>query len=166
MLNYLIIFLISMVPIVELRGAIPVAVGMGMQGTELFWAYVICVLGNMVPVPFIFLFARKILIWRKDKKYIGKFFTFSYNKGEKGGKKLQEKTGRGLFIALMLFVGIPLPGTGAWTGTLAASFLDMDFKKSIIAVMCGVLIAGVIMGAASLAVSMGAGGIFSFLANS
>ncbi|MCI6824573.1 MAG: small multi-drug export protein [Ruminococcus bromii] len=155
-----------MVPIVELRGAIPVAVGMGMQGTELFWAYVICVLGNMVPVPFIFLFARKILIWGKDKKYIGKFFTFCYNKGEKGGKKLQEKTGRGLFIALMLFVGIPLPGTGAWTGTLAASFLDMDFKKSIIAVMCGVLIAGVIMGAASLAVSMGAGGIFSFLANS
>ena len=166
MLNYLIIFLISMVPIVELRGAIPVAVGMGMQGTELFWAYVICVLGNMVPVPFIFLFARKILIWGKDKKYIGKFFTFCYNKGEKGGKKLQEKTGRGLFIALMLFVGIPLPGTGAWTGTLAASFLDMDVKKSIIAVMCGVLIAGVIMGAASLAVSMGAGGIFSFLANS
>lgn len=166
MLNYLIIFLISMVPIVELRGAIPVAVGMGMQGTELFWAYVICVLGNMVPVPFIYLFARKILIWGKDKKYIGKFFTFCYNKGEKGGKKLQEKTGRGLFIALMLFVGIPLPGTGAWTGTLAASFLDMDFKKSIIAVMCGVLIAGVIMGAASLAVSMGAGGIFSFLANS
>ena len=166
MLNYLIIFLISMVPIVELRGAIPVAVGMGMQGTELFWAYVICVLGNMVPVPFIFLFARKILIWGKDKKYIGKFFTFCYNKGEKGGKKLQEKTGRGLFIALMLFVGIPLPGTGAWTGTLAASFLDMDFKESIIAVMCGVLIAGVIMGAASLAVSMGAGGIFSFLANS
>ena len=166
MLNNLIIFLISMVPIVELRGAIPVAVGMGMQGTELFWAYVICVLGNMVPVPFIFLFARKILIWGKDKKYIGKFFTFCYNKGEKGGKKLQEKTGRGLFIALMLFVGIPLPGTGAWTGTLAASFLDMDFKKSIIAVMCGVLIAGVIMGAASLAVSMGAGGIFSFLANS
>ena len=166
MLNYLIIFLISMVPIVELRGAIPVAVGMGMQGTELFWAYVICVLGNMVPVPFIFLFARKILIWGKDKKYIGKFFTFCYNKGEKGGKKLQEKTGRGLFIALMLFVGIPFPGTGAWTGTLAASFLDMDFKKSIIAVMCGVLIAGVIMGAASLAVSMGAGGVFSFLANS
>ena len=166
MLNYLIIFLISMVPIVELRGAIPVAVGMGMQGTELFWAYVICVLGNMVPVPFIFLFARKILIGGRDKKYIGKFFTFCYNKGEKGGKKLQEKTGRGLFIALMLFVGIPLPGTGAWTGTLAASFLDMDFKKSIIAVMCGVLIAGVIMGAASLAVSMGAGGIFSFLANS
>ncbi len=166
MLNYLIIFLISMVPIVELRGAIPVAVGMGMHGAELFWAYVTCVLGNMIPVPFIFLFARKILIWGKDKKYIGKFFTFCYNKGEKGGKKLQEKTGKGLFIALMLFVGIPLPGTGAWTGTLVASFLDMDFKKSIIAVMCGVLIAGLIMGAASLAVSMGAGGIFSFLANS
>ena len=152
MLNYLIIFLISMVPIVELRGAIPVAVGMGMQGTELFWAYVICVLGNMVPVPFIFLFARKILIWGKDKKYIGEFFTFCYNKGEKGGKKLQEKTGRGLFIALMLFVGIPLPGTGAWTGTLAASFLDMEFKPTVIAAIGGVVLAGIIMGLASAGV--------------
>ncbi len=166
MLNYLIIFLVSMVPIIELRGAIPIAVGMGMQGMDLFWAYVVCVLGNMIPVPFIFLFARKVLLWGKDKKYIGKFFTFCYNKGEKGGQKLQAKAGKGLFIALMIFVGIPLPGTGAWTGTLAASFLDMDFKKSVIAVMCGVLIAGIIMGAASLAVSMGAGGIFSFLANS
>ena len=168
--NYFIIFLISMVPLIELRGAIPVATAMGLMPADdiskIVLVYAICIIGNMIPVPFIFLFARKILIWGKDKKYIGKFFTFCYNKGEKGGKKLQEKTGRGLFIALMLFVGIPLPGTGAWTGTLAASFLDMDFKKSIIAVMCGVLIAGVIMGAASLAVSMGAGGVFSFLANS
>ncbi len=164
MLNYLIIFFISMVPIVELRGAIPVAVGMGMQGWDLFFAYIVCVLGNMIPVPFIFFFARKILIWGKDKKFIGKFFTFCYNKGEKGGKKLQAKAGRGLFVALLLFVGIPIPGTGAWTGTLAASFLDMDFKKSVVAIMLGVVLAGLIMGAASLAVSMGAGGIFSFIA--
>ena len=159
LLNYLIIFFISMVPIVELRGAIPVAVGMGMQGWQLFWAYVVCVVGNMLPVPLIYFFARKVLIWGKDKKYIGKFFTWCYNKGEKGGEKLKKKAGKGLFIALMLF-----PGTGAWTGTLAASFLDIGFKKSSIAVMCGVLIAGVIMGTASLLVSMGAGGIFSCLA--
>ena len=164
LLNYLIIFFISMVSIVELRGAIPVAVGMGMQGWQLFWAYVVCVVGNMLPVPLIYFFARKVLIWGKDKKYIGKFFTWCYNKGEKGGEKLKKKAGKGLFIALMLFVGIPLPGTGAWTGTLAASFLDIGFKKSSIAVMCGVLIAGVIMGTASLLVSMGAGGIFSCLA--
>ena len=164
LVQYLIIFLISMVPIVELRGAIPVAVGMGMQGWQLFWAYVVCVIGNMLPVPLIYFFARKVLIWGKDKKYIGKFFTWCYNKGEKGGQKLQKKAGKGLFVALFLFVGIPLPGTGAWTGTLAASFLDMGFKKSSIAVMCGVVLAGLIMGAASLAVSMGAGGVFSLLA--
>ena len=146
-LKYLTIFFISMVPIVELRGAVPVAVGMGMQGWELFWAYVIAVVGNMLPVPLIYFFARKVLIWGKDKKFIGKFFTWCYNKGEKGGQKLNAKAGKGIFIALMLFVGIPLPGTGAWTGTLAASFLDVGFKKSSIAVMCGVLIAGIIMGA-------------------
>ena len=159
--QYLIIFLISMVPIVELRGAIPVAVGMGMQGWQLFWAYVVCIIGNMLPVPLIYFFARKVLIWGKDKKFIGKFFTWCYNKGEKGGQKLQAKAGRGLFVALFLFVGIPLPGTGAWTGTLAASFLDMGFKKSVIAVMCGVVMAGLIMGLASMGVFGGVSAIFA-----
>ena len=149
MLNYLIVFLISMIPIVELRGAIPVAIRMGLDPV---WSYVICIVGNMLPVPIIYLFARKVLLWGKNKKYIGRFFTFCLEKGEKGGRKLQAKAGRGLFIALLLFVGIPLPGTGAWTGTLAASFLDMDFKKSIIAVMFGVIIAGIIMGLASMGV--------------
>ena len=157
-MGYLIIFLISMIPIVELRGAIPVAVGMQLN---MFWAYVICIVGNMLPVPFIFFFARKVLLWGKDKKFIGKFFTFCIEKGEKGGKKLQAKAGRGLFIALMLFVGIPLPGTGAWTGTLAASFLDMDFKKSVVAVMLGVIIAGIIMGLASMGVIGGISALFA-----
>ena len=147
--KYLIVFLISMVPIIELRGAIPYAVGFGLP---LLPSYIIAVLGNMLPVPLIFFFARKILEWGKDKKIIGKFFTFCLEKGEKGGKKLQEKAGRGLFIALMLFVGIPVPGTGAWTGTLAASILDMDFKSSVIAVMLGVLLAGVIMMLGSIGV--------------
>ena len=158
MLGYLIIFLISMVPIIELRGAIPVAVGMHLN---MVWAYIICIVGNMLPVPFIYFFARKVLIWGKDKKYIGKFFTFCLQKGEKGGQKLQAKAGKGLFIALMLFVGIPLPGTGAWTGTLAASFLDMGFKRSVIAVMCGVVIAGVIMGLASMGVFGGISALFA-----
>lgn len=156
--NYLIVFLISMVPIVELRGAIPVAIGMGLDPVV---SYIICIIGNMLPVPFIYFFARKVLIWGKDKKYIGKFFTFCIEKGEKGGKKLQAKAGRGLFVALMLFVGIPLPGTGAWTGTLAASFLDMGFKKSVIAVMLGVLIAGIIMGLASMGVFGGISFLFA-----
>lgn len=144
--KYLITFLISMVPIVELRGAIPVAVGFGLP---LVPSYIICVIGNMLPVPFIYLFARKILIWGADKKGIGKFFSFCLEKGEKGGQKLKKKAGRGLFVALLLFVGIPLPGTGAWTGTLAASLLDMDFKSSVLAAMGGVLLAGIIMAIAS-----------------
>ena len=154
--KYLWVFLISMVPIIELRGAIPVAVGMGLP---LIPSYIICIIGNMLPVPFIYFFARKVLIWGSDKPVIGKFFTFCLEKGEKGGKKLQAKAGRGLFVALLLFVGIPLPGTGAWTGTLAASLLDMHYKSSVVAVMCGVLLAGVIMAL----ISNGVLGALSFM---
>ena len=117
LIKYILVFLVSMVPLIELRGAVPLGLSPWMGGA----------------IPTI----------------IGKFFTFCYEKGEKGGKKLQEKAGRGLYFALFLFVGIPLPGTGAWTGTLAASFLDMDFKKSIVAVMAGVVLAGIIMGLAA-----------------
>ena len=148
-LHYLIVFLISMVPLIEIRGAIPYAVGFELP---LVPSIIVAVIGNMLPVPFIFLVARRVLEWGKDKKYIGKFFTWCLEKGHKGGEKLQEKAGRGLYIALLLFVGIPLPGTGAWTGTLAASLLDMDFKKSVIYIMAGVLLAGAIMLAASLGV--------------
>ncbi len=147
MLNYILVFLISMVPILELRGAIPYAVAWGIP---LSVAFPLAIVGNMIPVPFIHLFARKILEWGADKPVIGKFFTFCLEKGEKGGKKLQEKAGKGLFVALLLFVGIPLPGTGAWTGTLAASFLDMDFKKSVLACMGGVILAGIIMATLSV----------------
>lgn len=154
--KYLIVFIISMVPMVELRLAIPVAIGYGLPTIP---SYILCIVGNMVPVPFIFFFARKILEWGSDKKYIGKFFSFCLDKGHKGGEKLKEKAGKGLFLALLFFVGIPLPGTGAWTGTLAASILDMDFKKSVVAVMAGVLLAGVIMAAASILVKGGLGAI-------
>lgn len=147
--KYLWIFFISMVPLIELRGAIPVSQGLGLP---LLQSYIVCVIGNMIPVPIIYFFARKVLEWGADKPVIGKFFTFCLVKGERGGKKLQAKAGRGLFVALLLFVGIPLPGTGAWTGTLAASLLDMDFKSSVVAVMLGVLLAGVIMGLASAGV--------------
>ena len=145
--NCLVVFLVSMVPLIELRGAIPYGV---LFGLPLWLTYIIAIVGNMLPVPFIYLFARKVLVWGKDKPVIGKFFTFCLEKGEKGGRKLQEKAGRGLFWALLLFVGIPLPGTGAWTGTLAASLLNMDFKKSVAACMGGVVLAGIIMGVLSL----------------
>ena len=148
--QYLIIFGIAMVPIVELRGALPVAYGFFYDQAHPFssviWSYIVIAIGNMVPVPFIFFFARRILEWGKDKKVIGKFCTWCLKKGEKGGQKLQAKAKNGLYVALMLFVGSPLPGTGAWTGTLAASFLDMDFKKSVLAVIGGIVLASVIIG--------------------
>lgn len=152
-LKYIVVFIVSMIPLIELRGAIPIGLST-LLGDPLpvIPLYIVCILGNMLPVPIIFFFARKVLLWGADKKFIGKFFTFCLEKGEKGGKALQEKAGRGLYVALFLFVGIPLPGTGAWTGTLAASFLDMDFKKSVIAVMAGVILAGIIMGLASAGV--------------
>lgn len=158
MIKYLIVFFISMIPLIELRGAIPVALSpkdmvffgcLNGMGLPLVPAYITCIIGNMLPVPIIFFFARKVLEWGADKPYIGKFFTFCLEKGHKGGVKLKEKAGRGLFLALLLFVGIPVPGTGAWTGTLAASLLDMDFKSSVAAVLLGVVLAGVIMGLAS-----------------
>ena len=142
----LIAFLISMVPLIEIRGAIAYAL---IAGVPAYIAYPVCIVGNMLPVPVIFFLARKVLEWGKDKKYIGKFFTFCLEKGHKGGEKL--KAGKmGVYIALFLFVGIPLPGTGAWTGTLAASILDMDFKKSTAAIMGGVVLAGIIIGLLSM----------------
>ena len=146
--KYLLIFLVSMVPLIELRGGVPIAVGMGL---DYFPALIVCVIGNMLPVPIIYFFARKVLEWGRDKKYIGKFFTYCIEKGEHGGQKLIQRAGKGgLFIALLLFVGIPLPGTGAWTGTLAASFLNMGIKSTSLAVSLGVILAGIIMGIVSL----------------
>ena len=146
--KYLLVFLVSMVPLIELRGGVPIAVGMGLPYLK---ALPVCVIANMIPVPIIYFFARKVLEWGRDKKYIGKFFTYCIEKGEHGGQRLRAKAGRnGLFIALLLFVGIPLPGTGAWTGTLAASFLNMGIKSTSIAVSLGVILAGIIMGVVSL----------------
>ena len=147
-MNYIITFLISMIPLVALRGAVPYAIS---SGIPLWQALLIGVVGNMLPVPIIFFFARHILEWGKEKPVIGNFFTWCLNKGHRGGQKLEEAAGdKGIFWALLLFVGIPLPGTGAWTGTLAASILDWDFKRSVLAVMLGVVLAGLIMGFLSL----------------
>ena len=148
--KYLFIFFLSMVPIIELRGSIPFAVNWDLD----YWtALAVCSVGNMLPVPFIYLFARKVLHWGADKKYIGKVFRFFIEKGEHGGQRLKKRAGRGgLFLALLLFVGIPIPGTGAWTGTLAASFLNMGIRATVTAVSLGVVLAGIIMGVASTGV--------------
>lgn len=154
--KYLWVFLISMVPIIELRGAIPVAVGMGLP---LIPSYIICIIGNMLPCPSSISSHGKCWYGAPINPSSENFSPSAWKKAKKDGKKLQAKAGRGLFVALLLFVGIPLPGTGAWTGTLAASLLDMDFKSSVIAVMCGVLLAGVIMAL----ISNGVLGALSFM---
>ena len=146
--KYLMIFFISMVPVVELRGAIPFSQVLELP---LIPSYIIAIIGNMLPVPLIYLFARRVLEWMsRQSSIIGRIGQFFLQKGERGGQKLLEKAGKGgTFFALLLFVGIPLPGTGAWTGTLAASILKMDFKRSIIACMLGVVLAGFIMSCGS-----------------
>ena len=141
--KYLWIFLIAMVPMVELRGSIIFAVGWDL---DYFTALTVSAIGNMLPVPFIYLFARKVLVWGSTKPYIGPVFGKILDKGEKAGQKMVAKASRGgLFVALLLFVGIPLPGTGAWTGTLAASLLNMGWKSTTGAVSLGVVLAGIIM---------------------
>ena len=156
--RYLFVFFISMLPVIELRGAIPVGLGLGLEAVP---TYLVCVLGNMLPVPFIYLFARKFLIWGYNKPLIGGICKFFIVKGEKAGRALEAKAGRGLVIALLLFVGVPLPGTGAWTGTLAGSILDMKFKDVLIACMGGVLLAGVIIGLASAGLLGALSGFFA-----
>ena len=146
--KYLIVFFISMVPLIELRGAIPVAIGMGLDTLP---SIAVCAVGNLIPVPIIYFFARKFLIWGLDKPYISGICHFFHDKGEAAGQKLSSsRFGRfGLMAALIVFVGSPVPGTGAWTGTLGASFLDLGMKKTALSVTLGVLIAAIIMATVS-----------------
>jgi len=135
------VLFISMVPIIELRGAIPVGATLGL---EWYWNYIICVIGNMIPVPFILLFIRYIFKWMKGTK-LKKIAEFFENIGLKNKDKVVKYATFGLF----LFVAIPLPGTGAWTGALVASMLDMRMKYALPSIFLGVLCAGVIMSLAS-----------------
>ena len=150
----LLILLISMIPLIELRGAIPIAVGMEL-GLPEWLILIIAIIGNIIPIPIIYLFARKVLNWGSTKckwKWFQEFCDFCLKKGEKAGTKLTKKVKGGIYWALFLFVAIPIPGTGAWTGTLAASILNLDFKKTTIAIVAGILVAGIIMLLVSLGV--------------
>lgn len=141
--EYFWIFFISMVPIVELRGAVPAGLAMGLPVIP---TYIVSVIGNMLPVPVILLFAKAVLLWcTKLPGGLGRFFMKIYDKGVKAGEKMQAKAGRGIYWALFLFVAIPLPGTGAWTGALVAAFLDMPLRKALPSIFAGVLLAGCIM---------------------
>ena len=147
--NYLWVFFLSMVPVLELRAAIPVGATLGLE-----WVanYLICVIGNMIPVPFILLFIRHVLEWMKKVPHLNKIAISVENKAQKNTPKVQKYASLGLLI----FVALPLPGTGAWTGALVAAMLDMRMKYAIPSIFCGVLIAGLIMSLASY-------GLVSFL---
>ena len=144
-IKYIVIFCISLMPILELRGGLIAASLLKVPAMQ---AYIICIIANLIPVPLILWFLDSVFNFMKKHNILVKFINFCEKKGNE--KKSQiEKLG---FIGLVLFVGIPLPGTGAWTGTLAASILDMDFKKSVFAVVGGVVLAGVSMGILSAGV--------------
>lgn len=136
----LIVFIISMMPILELRGGLIAASLLGLSPIE---SYLISIIGNLIPVPFIlFLINRILKAMEKSRfKVFNNFYSFLHKKIQKHKTSI-EKYG---FWGLVLFVGIPLPGTGAWTGTMIASFLEMDRKKSFFAIILGMLMASIIM---------------------
>ena len=134
----LIIFIISMIPILELRGGLLAASLLKIPALK---AMPICIVGNIIPIPFILLFIRQIFKWMKKTKLFHGLITKLENRAM--GKSDQIK--RYEFLGLLLFVGIPLPGTGAWTGALIASLLEVDIKKSSIAILCGLFLASAIM---------------------
>ncbi len=137
------VLLISMVPIIELRLAIPVAAAVGLSPAI---AAPLAIIGNLIPVPFIILFIKKIFSWmRKTSPKLSKIVDKMEAKAEKNKAKVLKYA----FWGLALFVAIPLPGTGAWTGALVAAMLDMPLKKAFPSVVVGVVIAGIIMGIAS-----------------
>lgn len=134
----ILVFIISLLPILELRGGLLAA---SLLGLDAFPSYIITIVGNLLPIPFILLFINKILDWMRKSKHFSKFANWLDKKVEKNKSSI-EKYG---FWGLVLFVGVPLPGTGAWTGSLIASVLGMDRKKSFLAIILGVIMASIIM---------------------
>ena len=132
------VMLVSMIPLLELRGGMIVARLLDLE----YWKSVIfCVLGNIIPIPFILLFIKQIFKWMKKFKGLGKIAEFF----EKRAMKKSDKFKNGEFVALIFFVGIPIPGTGAWMGSLIASLLEMDIKKAVLAELIGLVMAMTIM---------------------
>ena len=132
------VFIISMIPILELRGGLLAASLLKISAAK---ALPICIVGNIIPIPFILLFIRQIFKWMKKTKLFRGLIIKMENRAM--GKSDQIK--RYEFLGLLLVVGIPLPGTGAWTGALIASLLEVDIKKSSIAILCGLFMASAIM---------------------
>lgn len=136
--KYIIVFIISMIPILELRGGLLAA---SMLGLPMWQSYLICLIGNIIPIPFILWLINPVFRIMRNWPVIGKFIIWCEKKANSKKDQIEKLKYWGLF----LFVGIPLPGTGAWTGCLIAALLNLDKKKSLIAAICGVLTAGIIM---------------------
>ena len=136
--SILITLFVAMVPVIELRGAIPIGVGLGLNP---IFSTIISLIGNLIPIPFLLLWVPKIFNWLRDKKLTQKFIVWLEKKAQKH-KKTIKKYG---YVGLMVLVAIPLPGTGAWTGALVASCLEMQKRKSLLFITLGVLIAAVII---------------------
>ena len=149
------VFFCSMLPIIELRGAIPMGAAFGLPWWQ---TYIIAVIGNMLPVPIILLFVKSVLNWMAGCKV--KFFNKVANKMFEKAAKNRAKIERYAFWGLTLFVAIPLPATGAWTGTLVAALFDMRFWKSLLSALIGVMIAGVVMTLISYGVVAAWGALF------
>lgn len=141
------VFFCSMIPIIELRGAIPLGAAIGLPWWQ---SYILSVLGNMVPVPFILIFIKKIISWmsRSKVKIFNKFAGFLNRKAEKNRAKIEKYS----FWGVCLFVAVPLPVTGAWTGSLVSAMIEMKFWKAVVSALLGVMIAGVIMSLVSYGV--------------
>ena len=139
-IKYLAVFLVSMVPLIELRGAVPIGTGLGLPW---HWTLIISIIGNCVPIPIILVFVKKLLTWMRgcSIKLFSKVSNFMFEKAEKNREKIDKYATWGLFV----FVAIPLPGTGAWTGALVASLFDMNRKKAALSIFGGVITAGIIM---------------------
>lgn len=148
-MNKFILFLISMTPFIELRGAIPYGLFLKIDP---YSTIIISIIGNILPIPFIFFFSKRILYFGLNKKYIGKICKIALRKGYKLGIKLENKANLALYISLLLFVGIPIPGTGIWTATIAASLLNLRFRKVFISISLGVLMAATIVSLLSLGI--------------
>ncbi len=151
--KYLVTGIISMLPIVELRGAIPV--GSLAFKIPWYWCYILCVLGNLLPIPFILIFIKRLIAWFKTTKRLKKLGLYLEAKAAKNTAKIQKYE----VFGLMLFVAIPLPMTGAWTGALVAALTGMKFKNSMISITGGVIIAGAIV----TLICQGVLGFLSFL---
>ena len=144
----LIVFIISLMPILELRGGLIAAALLGLNVVP---AFIICLIGNLLPIPFILWLITPIFNWLKKTKHLSKLV----DKIEKKALKKKDKIEKAEFFGLLFFVGIPLPGTGGWTGSLIAALIDMDKKKALCAITLGVILAGLIVGSLSFGLLKG-----------